>query len=306
MKVLVTGGTGLVGTAMKNIKDDYIYLSSKDGDLRKETDVKAIFERYSPNVVIHLAANVGGLYKNMHQKAQMYEDNMLMNTLVLKHARLCGVEKVIVMLSTCIFPDDIGDIIREDDLHIGPPHPSNEGYAYAKRMMEVHGRILHKECKMQVICISPTNIYGPYDNFSLEDAHVIPALIHKCWIAKKNNEPFIVKGSGKPLRQFIYSNDLAKCIIQMVSKNDIGYGHFICAPKDSEISIEYVARSIAKCIDYEDAIVFDKSYADGQYKKTVEPNPIFANTHFTSFEEGIKTTVNWFVKNVDESRKIRM
>ncbi len=92
----------------------------------------------------------------------------------------------------------------------------------------------------------------------------------------------------------------------MVSKNDIGYGHFICAPKNSEISIEYVARSIAKCMDYEDAIAFDKSYADGQYKKTVEPNAIFANTYFTSFDEGIKTTVDWFVKHVETSRKIRM
>lgn len=312
MKVLVTGGSGLVGSALQDIdKNDghtYIYLSSSDGDLRNETDVLAIFKKHRPDAVVHLAANVGGLYKNMHYKSKMFEDNLLMNTFVLKYCRMFGVKKLILMLSTCIFPDNMKDktIITEDDLHNGPPHPSNEGYAYAKRMMEVHSRILHSQYGMQTICLTPTNIYGPSDNFSLENAHVIPALIHKCWLAKTNKELFVVKGSGKALRQFIYSYDLADIIISMLNRDDIDYGHFICCPSGgTEISIENVARSIAKCLRYEDAIVFDETYADGQHKKTVEPNVIFKDRKFTSFADGIKRTVEWFVENAELPTNIR-
>lgn len=311
MKVLVTGSSGLVGSALKDsTKNDchtYIYLTSKDADLRLEDDVRAIFEKYKPDVVVHLAANVGGLYKNMFCKSQMFEDNILMNTFVLKYSRIFGVKKIIMMLSTCIFPDDIENLITEDDLHNGPPHPSNEGYAYAKRMMEVHGRILHSQYGIQTIFLTPTNIYGPCDNFALEDAHVVPALIHKCWLAKSYKELFIVKGSGKPLRQFIYSYDLADIILDMLNRDDIEYGHFICSPASHlEISIGSVAKMIAQNMHYDDAIVFDETYADGQYKKTVEPNAIFADRKFTSFADGIKMTVEWFVENMENPTQIRL
>lgn len=310
MKILITGSSGLVGSALKDIyKDDdntYIYLSSADGDLRKEDDVKCIFDKHRPDVVVHLAANVGGLYKNMFYKSQMFEDNILMNTFVLKYSRIHGLKKIIVILSTCVFPDDIQGIIREDDLHTGPPHPSNEGYAYAKRMMEVHARILHSQYGVQAICISPTNIYGPCDNFSMENAHVIPALIHKCWLAKSNKELFVVKGSGRPLRQFLYSYDLANIIIDLLKRDDITHGHFICSPCGSEISIGDVARKIAKHMHYDDPIVFDETYADGQYKKTVEPNAIFADKNFTSFDDGIKRTIEWFIENAEIPTNIRL
>jgi len=107
--------------------------------------------------------------------------------------------------------------LTEDVLHAGPPHPSNEGYAYAKRMMDVHSRILEQE-GIQSICLIPTNIYGPNDNFNLNDAHVMPALIHRCYLAKKSDTPFVVKGTGKPIRQFIHSRDLAKIILWSVHK----------------------------------------------------------------------------------------
>ncbi len=312
MRVLVTGSSGLVGSALKDVAkydtaNTYIFLTSKDGDLRKEPEVGTIFQKYWPDVVVHLAANVGGLYKNMEQPTEMFEDNILMNTFVLKYSRLFKVSKVILMLSTCIFPDGI-DQLTENELHNGPPHPSNEAYAYAKRMMEVQARILSKQYGIQTIILSPTNIYGPNDNYSLKDAHVVPALIHKCWLAKTNKELFVVKGSGKPLRQFIYSYDLADIIISMISSsNESDQGHFICSPppETDEISIEYVARSIAKCMQYDDVIIFDETYADGQYKKTVQPHQIVKDRFFTSFEEGIKMSVEWFLKNV-ETKSIRM
>lgn len=294
-KVLITGGSGMVGRALEahyGYTNEYVFLSSKDGDLTKEENVKALFEKHQPTVVIHLAANVGGLFKNMNEKATMYEDNLLMNTYVLKYARIHKVKKVISMLSTCIFPDGY-EPLTEEVLHKGPPHPSNEGYAYAKRMLDIHSRILESE-GITSICLVPTNIYGCYDNFNLQDAHVMPALIHRCYLAKQQNEPFIVKGSGKPIRQFIYSGDLVQMIQWALFECETS-GRYICSPSsDYEVTIEYVARAVAQCFDYEHALTFDPSFADGQYKKTVEPYTVFKEWTFKPLKEGIQETVEWF------------
>lgn len=307
MKVLITGAHGLVGKAFQWIVQQfpqdthqYVYLSRKEGDLTSEAEVQKIFETYQPDAVIHLAANVGGLFKNMHQRAEMYEENILMNTLLLKYCRIYKVSKVILMLSTCIFPDGLQ--VSEEALHRGPPHPSNEGYAYAKRMMEVHGRILQEEHGITTICITPTNIYGPFDNFQLDNAHVVPALIHKCYLAKKEQKPFVVCGSGRPLRQFIYSFDLANILYVVLSDHKVPSGHYICAPPSqiSEISIETAARTIAKAMNYEAALTFDTSYADGQFKKTVQPHPLVEDLPFTEFEKGIQVTVAWFLDQMQK------
>lgn len=299
VKVLVTGSGGLVGKALQttayNDDNEYIYLTSKEGDLTNEADVKALFEKHKPDIVVHLAANVGGLYKNMYFKSQMLEDNTLMNTLLLKYARQYQVQKVVVILSTCIFPDKVEPLI-ETSLHLGPPHPSNEGYAYAKRLMEVHARVLAEQHHIHTVCLTPTNLYGEFDNFDLENAHVIPALIRKCQEAKLANKPFIVRGSGKALRQFLYSQDFAKAIWKVVHDTTLPlYSHFICAPPSSqEVSIAYVATKIAKLYNYEHALQFDTEYADGQYKKTVDPNPYFEDFTFTSIEEGLAKTIQWY------------
>ncbi len=303
MKILVTGASGLVGSAIINeyqsypgysLLDKWVFLCSADGDLTNEAVVETLFQKHRPDVVIHLAANVGGLFKNMNKKAEMYEDNILMNTFILKYARLYKVKKIISMLSTCIFPDGVKPL-TEDVLHAGPPHPSNEGYAYAKRMMEVHGRILQKDHDITSIQLIPTNIYGPYDNFNLDDAHVVPALIHRCYLAKKENIPFVVKGSGKPMRQFIYNYDLAKIILWNVYENNIS-GMYICSPPSShEISIGDVSRYIASFMDYEHAITFDTKYEDGQFKKTVEPHDYFFGFKYTNIIEALKYTVDWFI-----------
>ena len=313
MKVLVTGSSGLVGYALRQVvsKEDplnqthsFIYLTSKDGDLTKAEVVESLFETHRPDVLIHLAANVGGLFKNMHSKAEMLEDNVLMNTLLLKYARRFKVSRVITLLSTCVFPDRIKPLV-ETALHSGPPHPSNEGYAYSKRMMEVHSRILSDQFGIRTICLTPTNIYGPNDNYNLDDAHVIPALIHRCYLAKKHDQLFVVKGTGKPLRQFIYSRDLATLIYLMIGAH-VHQGHFICSPpSDQEVSIEYVARQIAKAMDYEHCLVFDPLFSDGQFRKTVEPNIIFKDCQFTPFEKGIQESIQWFLDNV-ESESIRL
>lgn len=302
--VLVTGGSGLVGNAIQIASKyfenySYIFISSKEYNLTKIDNTIQMFEKYKPNYVIHLAACVGGLYKNMNNKVQMLEDNLMINYNVIKCAHDYNVEKLISCLSTCIFPDKVSYPIVESMLHDGPPHFSNDSYAYSKRMLEIHTKAYRENYGDKFMCIIPTNIYGPHDNFHLEDAHVIPMLIHKCYLAKQNNIDFIIRGTGKPLRQFIYSEDLAKMILTILFKSNNLDNIILSVPESQEISIENIGRLIAKNYDYEDHIIFDESFSDGQYKKTVSAEKILKiipDFIFTPIEDGISKTIDWFNK----------
>jgi GDP-L-fucose synthase len=308
--ILVTGGTGLVGNAIKtvseNFKDyNFIFISSKDYDLSVFEKTSEMFLKYNPNYVIHLAACVGGLYKNMNNKVEMLEKNLIINYNVLKCSHNFKVEKLICCLSTCIFPDNVTYPINETMLHNGPPHHSNDAYAYAKRMLEIHCKAYRENYGDNFICITPTNIYGPYDNFDLENAHVLPALIHKCYIAKKNNIDFSIRGTGSPLRQFIYSEDLAKLILNiMENHNDDNI--ILSVPESDEISIKDLAFIIAKCFAYEKYLIFNPNYSDGQYKKTVSVEKLLnriPNFEFTNINTGVENTVKWFIQNYDNTKK---
>jgi len=307
--VVVTGGTGLVGNAIRAISAAYpsytfVFLSSKMADLTSLEDTRKMFHTYQPAIVIHLAACVGGLYKNMNNKVEMLEKNLRINFNVVSCAHEFHVEKLVACLSTCIFPDQVTYPIDESMLHNGPPHFSNDAYAYAKRMLEIHCRAYREQYGDRFICVTPTNIYGPHDNFNLEDAHVLPALIHKCHLAKQEGRDFVIRGSGKPLRQFIYSEDLANMIMRGVEK---GMEPNMILSVPDEYSIKQVGHLIAACFDYEDRIVFDPSFADGQYKKTVSSNKwdTFSQDDpisYTSIQHGISQTVAWFKTHYAESR----
>ena len=163
MKILVTGGSGLVGSAIQKIDENYsykfIYLSRNDGDLKNYEDTKKIFELHNPDFVIHLAANVGGLYKNMLEKEDMLIDNLKININVLKCCHVFNVKKCISILSTCIFPDNIEYPIDETKLHNGPPHSSNYAYAYSKRILDIQSQIYREQYNKDFCCLIPTNIY---------------------------------------------------------------------------------------------------------------------------------------------------
>tara|TARA_B100001175_G_C19441154_1_gene606318 strand:+ start:117 stop:1049 length:933 start_codon:yes stop_codon:yes gene_type:complete len=310
MIILVTGGSGLVGHALNNVVDKkkhkYIFLSSKDCNLKNYEKTYNLFEMMKPDIVIHLAACVGGLYKNMNYKVSMFEDNMIINFNVLKCSHIFKVKKVISCLSTCIFPDKTTYPINEKMLHDGPPHFSNDAYAYAKRMLEIHSKAYQEQYGDNFMCIIPTNIYGDNDNYSLEDGHVIPALIHKCYLCKKNNEDFVVRGTGKPLRQFINSIDLAKLIDWVIENYEEKESLILSVNPDHEVSIEKVARTIAKNFDYEHRLVFDSKYSDGQYKKTADNSLLMSKIgkyDFIDIETGLKDTIKWFIDNFDKARK---
>merc|ERR1711998_570048 len=163
-----------------------------------------------------------------------------MNYNVLKVCHILKIKKVVSCLSTCIFPDDTNYPINESMLHSGPPHNSNDAYAYSKRLLEIHSKAYQEQYGDNFICVIPTNIYGENDNYSIEGGHVIPGLIHKCYLAKKNNEKFMVWGSGKPLRQFIYSQDLGRLIMWVLEKYQKKDSIILSVGEKEEVSIEYV------------------------------------------------------------------
>ena len=310
MKILITGGTGLVGSAIKKISNRYpnysfVFISSKDCDLTDFQETTQMFSKLEPDYVIHLAANVGGLFKNMNQKVKMFEDNLMINYNVVKCCYSFKVKKLVAILSTCIFPDKVSYPINEEMLHEGPPHNSNEGYAYAKRMLEIHIKKYREQHNKDFICVSPCNVYGPHDNFNLEDSHVIPALIHKCYISKKENTDFTIRGDGSPLRQFIYSEDLGELILKILEKNNISYSNIILSP-EKEYSIKEVGENIKEGFNYRKEITYNTEFSNGQYRKNVSNQKLlelFPDFKFTSLEYGIRETISWFINNYETCRK---
>jgi GDP-L-fucose synthase len=310
--ILVTGGSGMVG---KNLQDyifeindtnNFIFLSSKDCNLTNQQDVNNLFEKIKPNYVIHLAANVGGLYKNMREKTAMFKDNVRINENILEACNNYNVQKGIFCLSSCIYPHSPSKYpMDETMIHESEPHPSNEGYGYSKRMMEMQCRNYNKQFGRQYICLTPVNIYGYYDNFNLNDSHVIAGLIHRFYLAKNNNTNFLMYGTGTPLRQFIFAYDFAKIIYTLLFNYDGNIGNIICS--DNEISIRDLTYKIADLLKYNtDKITNDLTKSDGCLKKTVKSiyfDNIFTDYKYTTLDDGLKKTIEWFINNYDTCKK---
>eukprot|EP00300_Choanocystis_sp_HF-7_P038438 c55382_g1_i1.p1 GENE.c55382_g1_i1~~c55382_g1_i1.p1 ORF type:complete len:334 (+),score=78.97 c55382_g1_i1:58-1002(+) len=310
--VLVTGGSGLVGKALQAVlsreppaDESWVFLSSADADLRDLSQTRHVFELHKPTHVLHLAAYVGGLFKNMRQKVEFWRFNALMNDNVMECCREVDC-KLVSCLSTCVFPDKTSYPIDETMLHLGPPHSSNEGYAYAKRMIDVLNRCYAQEFGCRFTSVIPTNVYGSHDNYNLEDSHVIPGLIHKCYLAKVNNTPFTILGTGTPMRQFIFSEDLAKLMIWTLRNYDSVEPLILSVDPEDEVSIREVALMIAGAMGFEGEIIFDSTKADGQFKKTASNRKLrelLPSFEFTPLTEGIQQSVQWFIRNFDAARR---
>ena len=299
-KLLVTGGTGLVGSAIEN----GIKLSSSNVNLINTEDTFKIFEDLKPEKVIHCAARVGGLGGNMNYKGEFFYDNIMINTNVLEASRRVGVKKVVSFLSTCIFPDDVEYPLTENKIHLGEPHNSNYPYAYAKRMLDIQSRAYKEQYGLNYVSVIPTNIYGPNDNFDLKNGHVLPSLIHKCYLAKQNNTDFVVWGSGKPLREFIYSEDVAR-LTEWALDNYEEEEPIIFSTSD-EISIGKLAEMVVYNIGYKGKLVLDSDKPDGQYRKPSDNSKLksyLPDFEFTPIDKGIEKTVEWFLNNYENIRK---
>jgi len=300
MKTLVTGGYGMVGSAI----DADIHLARKDCDLTNRERTEYTFKKLQPEGIIHCAGKVGGIGGNSNFKGEYFYKNLLINTNVIEAARLSGVKHLVAYLSTCVFPDNVTYPLTIDQIHTGEPHISNYPYAYAKRMADVQIRAYREQYGLNYTSIIPSNIYGPNDNFNLDHGHVMPMLIHKLYLAKKNNTDFTVWGSGKPLREFIYSKDIAK-ISQWVLENYEGTDPLIISG-DEEVSIKDLVDLLVQEFNFKGNVIFDSTKPDGQYQKPSDNSKIkelMPNFKYTSFEKGIKETVNWFIENYEKARK---
>ncbi len=312
MKVLVTGGSGMVGRCLQDIintnkydDNEWKFISSADCNLTDHNQVDTFFKTHKFDSVIHLAACVGGLYKNMKDNLNMFHNNIKMNMNVLKACHNNNINTCIVILSSCIFPAQPSKFPMEEYmLHDGKPHESNKGYAYAKRMMQVECEMYNEQYNRNYICLTPVNLYGPFDNYSLTDGHVIPMLIHKFY-----NNNFEIYGTGIAKRQFLYAPDFAKIILLTLSLK-LKDKMIICC-NDEEHSINDVITLVCQNFilnnhKFNPIIKFNNNYSDGIIKKTVSNKyfkTIFPKFRFTPLKDGLFCTINWFIENYDDIRK---
>jgi len=299
MKTIITGGYGMVGSAMES----QIKLSRETCDLTNPKQTESLFRTIRPDGVIHCAGKVGGIGGNSNYKGEYFYDNLMINTNVIEASRKAGVKNLVAFLSTCVFPDNVSYPLTVDQVHSGEPHSSNYPYAYAKRMADVQIRAYREQYGINYTSIIPSNIYGPNDNFNLDHGHVMPMLIHKLYLAKKNKTNFTVWGSGKPLREFVYSKDIAK-IAEWALYNYEGTDPLIISG-DEEVSIKDLVNMLVDEFKFKGKVVFDETKPDGQFRKPSDNSLIkelLPNFEYTSFEEGIKQTVNWFIENYETAR----
>jgi GDP-L-fucose synthase len=304
MTILVTGSDGLVGMALRDsLRDDAFFASRRDADLRNFDATLKLFKRVKPDRVIHLAALVGGIGGNTMKSGEYLRDNVLINMNVLECARLTQVERLVSLMSTCIFPNDGPYPLEPKNLHLGEPHPSNFGYAYAKRLLEVQSRAYRAQWEKDFLIAIPTNIFGPHDNFNLEEGHVVPALIHKIHLAKENQTSLSVWGSGSPKREFIYSRDVAQLLAWMLESYS-GVEPLILS-SGKETSIKDLVTDIVTITRYPGDVVFDLSKPDGQFRKPSKVDALqslLPDYSFTSLHQGLVETIDWFQKNYPRVR----
>ena len=229
----------------------------------------------------------------------------MINTNVLEACRIYNVKKVVSFLSTCIFPESIEYPLTEKKIHLGAPHWSNYGYAYSKRMLDVQTEVYRDQYKLDFVSVIPTNIYGLNDNFNLDSGHVIPSLIHKCYLAKTNNTEFNVWGSGTPLREFIYSKDIGK--LTNWALENYNESEPIIFSTSQEISIKDLVGLIVNIIGFKGDVVWQSDKPDGQFRKPSSNKKLMSyvpDFKFTPIEVGLKETIEHFTQNYPNLRGI--
>tara|TARA_B100001094_G_C18156381_1_gene786713 strand:+ start:688 stop:1596 length:909 start_codon:yes stop_codon:yes gene_type:complete len=290
-KILVTGGSGLLGKYLKKYLHDAKYISSKDYDLTSEKSVIKLFESHRFNTVIHLAARVGGVHHNILEPVKYFEENILMNTLIIKHSYKNNVKNFLGVLSSCIYPNKVKKYpIKENLLFSGEPHKDLFSYSYSKRSMAVQIDSYNKRFKTKYNYIIPCNLYGEFDKFDAIQGHFVGALINKIIQAKKKNEKYIkLFGDGKPKRQFMHAQDLAK-VISMIVKKNISESFNVATIEN--YSVKKIAKIALEVCDFKNAkIHFVKSMPNGQMRKDIDIkklNKIFPNFNPILLKDGIR------------------
>lgn len=302
-KILIFGSKGLVGSSVNRIfsNDNYeIFPSSRaDTNLFNLQEVQSLIESFKPNIIVNAAAKVGGILANNTHRSEFLIQNLKINTNILESIIPFPNTKIINLGSSCIYPLDAPNPIKESSFMDGKLEPTNSPYAMAKLTAIELGRSLNLQFGHKVINLMPTNLYGPNDNFDGEASHVIPGLINKMYHAKLNkDDTFLIWGSGSPLREFLYVDDLARGIKFIIEKNieddliNIGSG--------SEISIKDLGRAIKEVVDYKGSLDFDKTKPDGNPRKLLDSSIInnYGWEPKVELTEGLNLTFNWFKENI--------
>jgi|694.fasta_scaffold08806_24 GDP-L-fucose synthase len=306
-KILITGSNGLLGSAFRTILGDknHVYHTRKDCDLTLEKEtidyITKIVNEQNIDTIVHCAAKVGGVKANSENNEGFFIENYKINNNVIKAAFHNKIPNFVNILSTCIFPDNnINYPLTPKQIDYGAPHNSNYGYSYAKRLSGYETKIFRNITGLNWFSVVPTNIYGPYDNFNIENSHLIPGLIHRAFLAKKYNQKFVVWGDGKALRQFIYAEDLVKLILWSLDNWKVEEHCMLV--NEEEVSILEIVDIIKNKIGIQNEdIIFDETKPKGQHRKpAISDMKIY---DFVPLKKGIEETIDWFIKNYDTIRK---
>jgi len=316
---IITGGSGLLGNAFKKVlpaSREIKYPTRNEINLIDKQSIIKYIDKYnfsrdnsSVDTIIHLAGMVGGVKANTEKVFNFYTENSNMNNNVIDAAVYTDTPNLVCCLSTCIYPDEkyVTYPLTEDQLHNGPPHDSNFGYAYAKRMVDIQLRAANEQYGHSYISVIPNNMYGEHDNFDLENGHVIPALIRKIWEAKINNKPtFEVWGDGEVYREFTYAEDIARAILFCLERGYTGGAINIGSTK--EYKLKDIITLICKELEYTGEIKYDISKPKGQIRKPTSNAKFlglgWSEEMYTPIEVGIKKTCDWFKENYPNVRGV--
>jgi GDP-L-fucose synthase len=309
-RVLITGGTGFLGGAVATKTTargaaEVIALGSTDYDLMRQSEVERMFDEHSPDVIINLAARVGGIGANMARPADLYLSNLLIGTYVLEEARKRGTPKTVLAGTICAYPKFTPVPFKESALWDGYPEETNAPYGIAKKALLVHAQANRQQYGQNAIYLLPVNLYGPNDKFNEAVSHVIPALIKKCVEAKERGDAeIVVWGSGAATREFLYVDDAAEGMLLAAELYDgpepvnLGSGQ--------EISIRDLVELIAKLTGFEGKLVWDASKPDGQPRRrldTTRAEEYFGFTASTPLEEGLRATIDWYVAHREQAER---
>lgn len=298
--IIVTGSQGLLGSSLCSLNKNFIPHNRSCSDLCDYEKTKIWMKENNPDTVIHCAAKVGGVLANYSNNLNFYFKNKLLNKNIIDISVELDVKNFVSILSTCIFPDNANYPLTADQIDNGDPHFTNIGYAYAKRLLYHETKYIAKLLNKNWFSIIPTNLYGKNDNFNFEDSHIIPALIHKAYVAKQNNDPFVIWGDGTPVRQFLYIEDFSNIITW--SLDNWKSTQPLMAVNEQAYTISEVATKIANIMGIpHNKIIFDTSKPKGQMRKPAKSDVNWYK--FTSLDSGLEQTIDWFLKNYDTIRK---
>ncbi len=300
----VTGGAGFLGkvvvSKLKQRGAQEVFVPMiEDYDLVNPEDIRRMLETANPDVIIHLAAHVGGIGANREHPAEFFYDNLMMGVQLMHQAWQRGVEKFVAIGTVCAYPKFTPVPFSEDDIWNGYPEETNAPYGLAKKMLLVQSQSYREQYGFNSVFLLPVNLYGPGDNFNPKSSHVIPALIRKCIEARDaGQDEVVVWGDGSPTREFLYVEDAAEGILRATENynksNPVNLG------SGYEISIKDLAEMIAKLTGFEGKLVWDTSKPNGQPRRALDTSRALKEFGFkaaVNFEEGLRNTVDWYEKN---------